>query len=919
MEDITGIVRVTSFYKDDSFRGTGIVLTDSLVLTASHVVIEDSSKINVQHGDNEYTAVIDYKDNKICILKIAETDLLQCNISFSKNEVMDKDESWFAVGFLNGNNCLHVISGIGFYNGITTSSDYSLSNITHGQVKDYKGMSGSPVICRNRIVGILQMQGGGVLTNILVMTPVSLFWKYLPQSVMNDNEYIINLKKKFIDDTRRIIETNKASRKYIPEIFVEDSMVKEKVRYFAYPSFFFRKMIEDLSSVDFSYLNKFLKENGKEEIDFSCFKNCIQSYHDDLKMLASELIKFLNNILSLLEDSSNHYEKEKWYDMHALCNNTQQFLIKDAISLVRMLSYNYIILTAKAGQGKTNFVCDFTQNFLLRREFPVLYVNARSLSGNIIQWFQNKLSISGTDFTYSDKAITKSFESDGKALVLVIDGLNENQDNGFAKNLKDFLQWCENHKYIKILMTSRTELFTERFQEVFNDGLANGIYSVVELEINKRNKFFSRILEGYFKYFEINPTFISEEKISQMKNDVLLIRFFCEAYQGHSIAIPDIYKYRLFSKYLEKKKLEITNMHKLLGRDRFILCDLDDLLNKCCRYMIDHDNFFYIPIREFKKDERNLIDELIDSDVIFTDEFEKDKVPDQKSVYISFTYDEFRDFCIAMYLIELPTKKIETNWRKLFHGKKISIIYEGVSKYLFYLSRSNHVDLSLFLTSLNDYDKIYWDAIWGLEEDLLTEDDDKNCYDVLEKKCGYNRFVAKNLLNRRNEKCVHMNISILFSFLKKHMNSAAEYRSILCSLFDLDKMLWFNGQTLGALIDNDMYFSLTEKEICTYSNRNLLIFIVYFHGILEYEKKLWALVYRRDSNFVIDVLREVSNENVLMLKVNVLEISYHISEHLDEVSNENLFQLLSDLRCSVTKEFVSVYNMKLEMRHKWKK
>ena len=919
MEDITGIVRVTSFYKEDALsQGTGIVLTDSLILTASHVVIEDSTRIYVQYGDNEYSAVIGYKDNKICILKIIETDLLQCNISFSKNEVMDKDESWFALGFLNNDNCLHVVSGTGFYNGITISSDYSLSNITHGQVKDYKGMSGAPVICRNRIVGILQMQGG-VLANILVMSPVSLFWKYLPQSMMNDNEYIINLKNKFVDDTLRIIEINKTSKKYIPEIFVEDSVIKEKIRYFVYPSFFFRKTIEDLSSVDFSYLNKFLKENGKEQIDFSCFENCIQSYNDDLKMLAAKFINFLNNILSLSKDSSNHYEKEKWYDMHALCNNTKQFLIEDVISLIRMLSYNYIILTAKAGQGKTNFICDFTQNFLLRREFPVLYVNARSLSGNIIEWFQNKLSISGVDFTYADKAISKSFKSEGKSLVLVIDGLNENQDDGFAKNLKDFLQWCENHEYIKILMTSRTELFAERFQEVFNDGLANGIYSVMDLEINKRNKFFSRILEGYFKYFEINPTFISEEKISQMKSDVLLIRFFCEAYQGHSIAIPDIYKYRLFSKYLDKKKMEIANKHKSLGKDRFISDDLGYLLNKCCRYMIDHEDFFYIPICEFKEDERNLIVDLIDSDVIFTDEFEKDKVLDQKSVYISFTYDEFRDFCIAMYLINLPIKKIENNWRKLFHGKKISIIYEGVSKYLFYLSRSNHVDLSLFLTSLNDYDKIYWNAIWGLEEDLLTEEDDKNCYNALEKKCGYNRFVAKNLLNRRNEKCVHMNISILFSFLKKHMNSATEYRSILFSLFDLDKILWFTGQPLGTLIDNDMYLSLSEKEICTYSNRNLLIFIVYFHGIAGCEKNLWAHVYRRDSNFVIDVLREVAKENVLMLKVNVLEIIYHMSEHLDEASNENLFRLLSDLTYSVSKELVSVYDMKLEMKHKWKK
>lgn len=52
---------------------------------------------------------------------------------------------------------------------------------------------------------------------------------------------------------------------------------------------------------------------------------------------------------------------------------------------VEFINKRLCILTANAGQGKTNFICDFAANVLGKRNIPSLYVNGYEVDASNIE------------------------------------------------------------------------------------------------------------------------------------------------------------------------------------------------------------------------------------------------------------------------------------------------------------------------------------------------------------------------------------------------------------------------------------------------------------------------------------------------------------------------------------------------------
>ena len=120
-------------------------------------------------------------------------------------------------------------------------------------------MSGSPVVCRDRIVGMLQMQNyteRGLLG--LEMSSTDQFKEFLPAQFIGSSQYIEEFEASVRDFTEKAIEKNISSKKYIPDIFVEEGSYKENFRYFAEPDLFLKKVMEDLEALDLRPVNRFL-------------------------------------------------------------------------------------------------------------------------------------------------------------------------------------------------------------------------------------------------------------------------------------------------------------------------------------------------------------------------------------------------------------------------------------------------------------------------------------------------------------------------------------------------------------------------------------------------------------------------------------------------------------------------------------
>lgn len=104
-------------------------------------------------------------------------------------------------------------SGFNFSPLMETDWDYYLSAITGGAADNYEGLSGSPVFCDNRVVGILQMQAYNSRGALGVrLSSVKMFQDLLMKENFKPNEYQMLLKETCTQYTKSQIEKNVRSK-----------------------------------------------------------------------------------------------------------------------------------------------------------------------------------------------------------------------------------------------------------------------------------------------------------------------------------------------------------------------------------------------------------------------------------------------------------------------------------------------------------------------------------------------------------------------------------------------------------------------------------------------------------------------------------------------------------------------------------
>ena len=113
----------------------------------------------------------------------------------TEEELLTENSAWTAEGFITDEQIFHFLSGkglvsLGNQECQNNDTDYRLKNIENGYAENYQGLSGAPVMCGRRIVGILQIQNlteRGVLG--LEMASVQMFKELLPSDYFRPSVY----------------------------------------------------------------------------------------------------------------------------------------------------------------------------------------------------------------------------------------------------------------------------------------------------------------------------------------------------------------------------------------------------------------------------------------------------------------------------------------------------------------------------------------------------------------------------------------------------------------------------------------------------------------------------------------------------------------------------------------------------------
>lgn len=893
-EVINCVVKVISMNESDKSDGTGFFIAEDLIVTARHVIKYDNNYIVRSNGE-EINVVINSSNTGsegIVILKCIDYKSVH-SLKFVNEYIPKVQDKWYLYGYPVQLGCGHLLKGNGLIIREEKTIDYDadLIGIEEGKI-NYKGMSGSPIIVNEMLVGVAQEQtrvGKEVIS--LSMLSCNSVKKYINGDYFIGNIHISNLAMKLKKECNAQIEKNIKSRKYIPQIFVEEDNAKEKLRFFICPNLFLKKAIDELKRVNIDDINIVCNKYGYTPI---CLDSINNIECDSVRNIVDELTKIIDLII-VTEEKLRNGERNNLSDMeyntfinqsHYVTNNSLVFRLRDIREKIECADARYMLITKEAGQGKTNLVCDFTKNFLERIGCMVMYFNAYEFVESPVEMFKRYLVL-GTKYTFEDalNILSEYHRITKLPFVIVIDGLNENNTlSNFDFYLKEFLTFIYQYEYIKCILTTRSELFEERFRETMSGSYRKQLFHMKLYARAKEGNFKRRIFDGYLNYFNITirPDTLNEKIFDRLSEDTLLLRFFCESYiNSKNIYMYDIYMYKLFETYKNKKTQELREKIQDIPNIDEVF---DQALRIICEYMIANNKYHNVPVSIFIDPKQiKLIEHLVREDIIFKDDIITQVGYIKKSTnVISFTFDEFRDFCLTQVLLENGDKDIILNYLKSAYDNSYTT-YEGVAKYVFFYVRENNIEeLWKELIKLEGFAYIYFSNIFNLEDKYISQKDKEIIKNAFHRSKKIRREIVADLFERYDKEFyTELNIDFMYELFDEI--ESEKYFGIIYDLFSPKETTSYAFTEQSVLPVNEIidYYmrllkNMSSDNINIYINKFKLL--VYIYCIAPSEIDEFIVACNKKQPQIIESILSNSTYKNLMIQDNFNSIKKIIKE-----------------------------------------
>lgn len=684
----------------------------------------------------------------------------------------------------------------------------------------------------------------------------------------------------------RQLQKQISSGKYLPKTFIETGEQKDNLRYLCDSIFYSEKCFEESSILDFRYLNILLAKKNHSLFNFDLTQ---------LKPKNGEItISNSNDLFSKWYDYLIEKQQEV-IDIKISSNEKSKFEYKfrDRIDDLKFLLAKVALITESAGQGKTNFLCDFTENFLLKRKIPTVFltgaeINANDLRQSIIQ----RVFPDSPNYTFQEFLnILKEICYEGnKFFVLVIDGINENYNSQLlSQNLETFLSEILEYDFIKVVISCRTEYYEQNFSNFEKATFTKTMKKITSL-ISRRtdDDIKKKLFYIYFSHFKIEYNGISQEAREQLVENFLLLRIFCETYQSQKLEyIDNIYKEELFEKYYELKSEEINK--RLKSNDEFKISgsfDIRNFIQSVVSFMIQKNVYVNVPLDNIiaNAGDKEMYVRFLDENILV----KRDIQTDEKGVFtssevVNFTFDEFRDFLISRYLVEVLYQKSKEEFTTFLENQvtEKSPILEGCSTFLFFVSRRNSdKTLNDILFKQPWFDTVFSSCVFSLKDSQITDDDKKILRDKLINNEKYSGSIIWDLILRYDTNYYkNLNIYFLFEILRELTQQ--QYSECFISKFSTDRWGHYGGikqEDLVSQID-DIVEDKKSREANYYENLFELLIYMFINNnrwrIQDiYEKYYFR--YTEQGNKQLETVLKSKNE-ALIKEVNQFMESYEIS------------------------------------------
>lgn len=684
----------------------------------------------------------------------------------------------------------------------------------------------------------------------------------------------------------RQLQKQISSGKYLPKTFIETGEQKDNLRYLCDSIFYSEKCFEESNILDFRYLNIFLAKKKHQLFNFD-FKQ--------LKPENGEITISNSNELFLKWYDYLSKKQQEIIDIKISSNEKSKFEYKfrDRIDDLKFLLAKVALITESAGQGKTNFLCDFTENFLLKRKIPTVFLTGAEINANDLrQTIIRRVFPNSPTYTFQEflNILKEICYAENKFFVLVIDGINENYNSQLlSQNLETFLSEILEYDFIKVVISCRTEYYEQNFLNFEKATFTKTMKKITSL-ISRRtdDDIKKKLFHIYFSHFKIEYNGISKEAREQLVENFLLLRIFCETYQSQKLEyIDNIYKEELFEKYYELKSEEINK--RLKSNDEFKVSgnfDIRNFIQCVVKFMIQENVYVNVPLDSIitNPGDKEMYVRFLDENILV----KRDIQTNEKGVFtssevVNFTFDEFRDFLISRYLVEVLYQKSKEEFTTFLENQvtQKSPILEGCSTFLFFVSRRNSdKTLNDILIKQPWFDTVFSSCVFSLKDSQITDDDKKILRDKLINNEKYSGSIIWDLILRYDTNYYkNLNIYFLFEILREFTQQ--QYKECFVSKFSTDRWGHYGGikqEDLVSQID-DIIEDKKSREANYYENLFELLIYMFINNNRWSIQDVYEKYYFRYTSQGKKQLKTAlkSRNEVLIKEINQFMESYEIS------------------------------------------
>jgi hypothetical protein len=596
------------------------------------------------------------------------------------------------------------------------------------------------------------------------------------------------------------ISAERNSKKYIPKVFIEVGVVKDHARLFCLPCLFLKKLANKIINIDLFTINRLMTYSGLKPLKINCnitkIKGTFESVETDTNYLAKRLQTLRTSLLDLknknqlsvmtrIPKSKQHIYNENRYIINEIAHSLAEWKIEPLIKEVENARSRVFAIVSRAGQGKTNFMCDFIENCITKHKIPSIFFTGKELGiankGQLPNYIAR--SVYGDSAAGSLESLLTDIEEEarlkGTAGLIAIDAINEHPDlQSFSQELEALIEKCMEYPHIRVMFTCRSEYFMARFGNLMNSSFSDRIVVEKEIQEQMESEHRKRLVLGYFKYYKIPYSSISENVFKQLSEDTFLLRVFCEAY-GDPMAqsvlligrINHIRREALFREYFNRKLQSLKSSATI--KTGFLLGTKNlyqKVLREIVEWMLQKRTFSDVPMSIFTQGKLTHLSQLLDEDILIRRDLTSNSILASEEV-INFTFDAFRDFLLSDYLLNIVFTQDAQKFHKLLNEltNEQCTVAEGLQVYLFYASRHmSDSQATKTIMKYSWYDEIFLHNVFDLEGDKHTDEDASKLLQKCLSGDSMTPYIACNLIvNFDSERFPHVNINLLFDIFDK--------------------------------------------------------------------------------------------------------------------------------------------------------